>query len=74
VLSDTGLCDRLITRPEASPECGVSECHNEASMMKGLAYKGHCAMERNTVLMCDLALVKGKNCKINVNILINSSV
>ena len=30
VLSGRGLCDRLITRPEVSIECDVSECDREA--------------------------------------------
>ena len=34
VLSRRGLCVGLITRPEESYRCGVSECDREASTMK----------------------------------------
>ena len=30
VLSGRGLCDGLITRPQESYQCGVSECDREA--------------------------------------------
>jgi hypothetical protein len=35
VLSGRGLCDRPITRPEGSIECGMSECDLEISTMRG---------------------------------------
>jgi hypothetical protein len=34
VLLDRILCVGLITRPEESTECGVSECDREASIMR----------------------------------------
>ena len=33
MLSGRGLCFGLITRPEESAECGVSECDRESSIM-----------------------------------------
>ena len=34
VLSGIGLGDGLITRPEESSECGVSDCQREVSVMR----------------------------------------
>ena len=34
VLSGTGLCNGLMTRPEEPTECGVSECDREASTVR----------------------------------------
>jgi hypothetical protein len=42
VLSGRGFCVELITRPEESYECGVSECDREASIMR----RGCYAMEK----------------------------
>jgi len=45
VLSGRGLCVWLITRPEKSAECGLSECDSEASTVwrpwptRGLCHK-----------------------------------
>ena len=36
VLSGRGLCDGLITRPEKSYQCGVSESDHESSIMRRL--------------------------------------
>jgi hypothetical protein len=34
VFSGRGLCNGLITRPEESTDCGMSEFHREASIMR----------------------------------------
>ena len=39
MLSGRGLCIGLITRPEV-PECSVSECNRESSVMRSLGHKG----------------------------------
>jgi hypothetical protein len=50
VLSARGLSERLITRPEESTECGVSECDRVASIMRRpWPTRGCCATENTHV-------------------------
>jgi len=47
VLSGRGFCVELITRPQESCECGVSECDREASIMRRTSPTRGCyAMEK----------------------------
>jgi hypothetical protein len=53
VLTGRGLCDGLITRPEESNECGVSECDREASILRSpWPTRGCCAMKKKEGNLC----------------------
>ena len=46
VLSGRGLCVGLITRPEGTTECGVSECDSESWIMRRPLLTGcYCVMK-----------------------------
>ena len=52
VLSGIEICVGLITRPEKSYKCGVSECDRDSSTMKGpWPNGGCCAMVKRNVLL-----------------------
>jgi hypothetical protein len=55
--SGRGLCDGLITRPEESYECGVSNCLREASAMSRWPTKGVATQKNFELCRPDLKLL-----------------
>jgi hypothetical protein len=46
LLSGIGLCFRLITSPEESAECGMSECdHKTSNIRRPWPIRGYCAIK-----------------------------